>query len=153
MDIQISSNFERYLFDLLGRNHEQLNQYMYKFNENGKFSVTEELHNRAKQDFSAYRLNDDQISNEIQKVYQSTGEIIDPHSVIGVAAAKLENDTSAPTVVLGTAHPAKFPDAVKNAINVDVALPEYLSDLMDRPEKMEKMNNNLEEIKQLIDRY
>jgi len=150
MDIQISSNFERYLFELLERDPAHLNTHMKAFSRHGKFTIGKALLTRAQKDFSAYRLDDQQITEEIQRVYRSGGEIIDPHSIIGIAAARLEKDTSSPTIVLGTAHPAKFPDAVREAIGVDVALPSHLGDLMKRPEKMSSVDNDLEEIKRMI---
>ena len=150
MDIQISSNFERYLFELMQRDHAGLNHCMTQFSQQGRFDVGVSLLKKAQQDFSAYRLDDGQITEEIRSVYRSTGEIIDPHSVIGIAAAKRENHASAPTIVLGTAHPSKFPDAVKEAIDLEAKLPDHLDNLMHKPERMLNVDNDPEEIKRII---
>ncbi|NKB75709.1 MAG: threonine synthase [Gammaproteobacteria bacterium] len=150
MDIQISSNFERYLFELFSRNHEELNRCMIELNRDGKFSIDTTTLNKAQQDFSAHRFCDEKISDEIRRIYQSSGEIIDPHSVIGVAAANAENDNTAPTIVVGTAHPAKFPDAVKNAIGVNIPLPAHLGDLLTKKEKMTTVENDVEKVKAIV---
>ena len=151
MDIQISSNFERYLFELLQRDSEHLNSLMTSFHETGEFSVDNSVLQKAKGDFNAFRLDDGQTAKDIKAVYQSTGEIIDPHSIIGVSAAKQEKDQSAPIVVLGTAHPAKFPDAIKQSIGVDCPLPHHVGDLMSLPEKSQDVENDKSEIQSLID--
>ena len=151
MDIQISSNFERYLFELLGHDSDHLSRLMQSFSDSGEFTIESEMLHKAQKCFAAYRLSDDQISGEIAHIYQTTGEIIDPHSVIGVSAAKQENDTSVPTIVLGTAHPAKFPDAIRSAIGVDVSLPSHLGNMMSKPEKVITSDNSLNSIKSIIE--
>ncbi len=151
MDIQISSNFERYLFELLGHDSDQLNHMMSDFNQSGKFTIDNSLLQKARQDFGAYRMNDQQIKQEINQIYQSSGEIIDPHSIIGVSAAKNILDASIPTVALGTAHPAKFPHAIKLASGVDVELPARLGDLMQREEKVLHVDNDLASLRSTID--
>ena len=151
MDIQISSNFERYLFELLNHDSDHLSKLMQSFSDSGEFTIESEALHKAQQCFAAYRLSDDQVSAEIKHIYQTTGEIIDPHSVIGVSAAKQQNDTSVPTIVLGTAHPAKFPDAIRSAIGVDVALPDHLGDMMSKPEKVIASDNSLNSIKSIIE--
>ena len=159
MDIQISSNFERYLFELLAHDSDQLNHIMASFNESGKFTIDNSLLQKAQQSFGAYRMDDKQIKTDINQIYKSTGEIIDPHSIIGVSAAKnsakntAKNglDPSLPTVAIGTAHPAKFPQAIKLATGIDVTLPARLRDLMNMEEKVENVDNNLESIKTRID--
>ncbi len=152
MDIQVSSNFERYLFELLAHDSDQLNQMMASFNESGRFSIDKPLLQRAQQDFGAYRMNDQQIKAEIKRIYKSTGEIIDPHSIIGITAAKNTLDSSIPTVALGTAHPAKFPQAIKLATNVDVALPTRLGDLMRRQEKFVELDNDITALRATIEK-
>lgn len=161
MDIQISSNFERYLFELLAHDSERLNHIMDSFNQSGKFTLDQGLLKKAQQTFGAYRMDDKQIKTAIHQIYKSTGEIIDPHSIIGVFAAKnaaqqdAQNglDSSLPTVAIGTAHPAKFPQAIKLATGIDVALPAHLGDLMTLEEKVENVDNNLAAIKTSIDSF
>ncbi len=151
MDIQISSNFERYLFELVGHDSDELNDLMSRFSGAGKFSISQSLLSKARQHFSAYRLDDNQITKEILRTYKSTGEIIDPHSIIGVSAARREQDSSVPTVILGAAHPAKFPEAIKLATNIDVTLPAHVGDLMSMEEKLLYIDNDLAAVKSLVD--
>jgi threonine synthase len=150
MDIGISSNFERYLFELLNHDSEQLGFLMDQFSSSGKFQVSNSLLNSAKQEFSAYRLSDEQITKDIQETYQLTGEVIDPHSIIGVSAAKQEKENETPVVVLGTAHPSKFPDAIRNALGIDAPLPKQAGDLLNMEEKYSNIENDAEKLKQLI---
>jgi len=150
MDIGISSNFERYLFELLDHDASRLNALMSSFSSTGKFEIEGNLLDKAKQDFSAYRLDDRQTARDIKSVYKGTGEVIDPHSIIGVSAARQEGDTETPTVVLGTAHPAKFPEAIKNAIGIDVPLTKQAGNLFSMKESYADIENNPHLLKQLI---
>ena len=151
MDIQISSNFERYLFELLNRDSEKICELMQTFSLNGCFEIDSADLARANQLFAAHRLSDSETSNEIAQVYQDTGEIMDPHSVIGVAAARRHAQQGIPTVVLGTAHPAKFAESVKAATGVEVALPQTAAHILEGEERLVRIQNDLEEIKKLID--
>ena len=151
MDIQISSNFERYLFELVDRDSAALCEYMTAFSQKGVFEIPNSLLQRAKSDFWAHRIDDAETSREIDRIYQSTGEILDPHSAIGVAAARSQANNTLPTIVLGTAHPAKFPDAVQAAAGVTIGLPNHLHDLFDRPEKMTDAPNDFKAIQQIIE--
>ena len=151
MDIQVSSNFERYLFELLAHDSGQLRRIMASFNGYGKFKIDQSLLQKAQRIFGAYRMDDQQIKTDINQIYQSSGEIIDPHSIIGISAARAFAEADVPTVALGTAHPAKFPRAIKLATGIDVALPARLGDLMTMEEKVENVDNNLESIKTRID--
>ena len=152
MDIQISSNFERYLFELLDHDSDRLNDHMQSFSKSGQFRVDRALLDRARQSFSSYSINDQQIRQQIRQTWQATGEIIDPHSIIGIAAARLEGDSSAPTVVIGTAHPAKFPDAIREVTGKTVSLPEFVGDLMNMEESSSDIDNDLPALKSLISR-
>jgi len=151
MDIQISSNFERYLFELFDHDHDKLNIVMASFSETGKFSIDAGLLQKAQICFGAYRIDDQQTTADIKQIYNATGEIIDPHSIIGVSAARREQDSSTPTVVLGTAHPAKFPHAIKLATNVDVELPDHVGDLMEKEERVTRVGNDLSAIQAIVD--
>ncbi|MCY4275731.1 MAG: threonine synthase, partial [Gammaproteobacteria bacterium] len=115
MDIGISSNFERYLFELVNHDSERLHGLMQNFQAEGRFDVDQDILIRARENFSAYRLTDEETRKDIEATYRTTGEIIDPHSIIGVSAARKEGFREAPIVVLATAHPAKFPDAIDSA--------------------------------------
>lgn len=153
MDIQISSNFERYLFELLDRDGARLSGLMAQFREQGEFRLEDGLMARARADFASHRFDDDAIRATIAKVRADTGMIVDPHTAIGIAAAEAERTAGGldgPVVALACAHPAKFPDAVERACGVRPALPEALSDLLERPERVYDMANNLDSLKQFI---
>lgn len=155
MDIQISSNFERYLFELGGRDSAQVCAWMAQFGAHGTFEVAPEIHRKATELFFAKRFSDEETRAQIKQTYEQTGELLDPHSAIGVAAAhaaiqKFPED-DAPTVALGTAHPAKFADAVFTACGARVALPESLQGILQRTERMQRIDNDAAAVKALID--
>lgn len=152
MDIQISSNFERYLFELLGRDAGRIRGLMTDFTETGSFGISDAELAEARTLFAAHRLDDGETSAEIQRLHRDTGEVMDPHSVIGVAAARQHGEPGIPTVVLGTAHPAKFADAVQAACGVRVALPPSVGHIMAGEERVQRVSNTLEEVTRLIDR-
>ena len=151
MDIQISSNFERYLFELLDRDASKIRDLMHEFGREGRFEISSADLSRANQLFAAHRLSDEETSKEISRVYEETGEIMDPHSVIGVAAARMHGQSGIPTIVLGTAHPAKFAEAVTTATGVQVELPPAARKIMQGEEKVQKISNDLEQVQRLID--
>lgn len=143
MDIQISSNFERVLFDLIGRNSAQLGTWMREFKDSGRFTVDEATHQKFSREFKAYRCSDDGTIATIRKVYDDTGIIIDPHTAVGFSALEQSGfKTGRPQVALACAHPAKFPDVVKRATGQTPELPEHLRDLMERPERYSVMDND-----------
>ncbi len=143
MDIQISSNFERYLFDMLGRDAEKLKALMEAFKRDGKYVAA------IGDDFTAHRCDDVQTLAVIKKVFDETGYVLDPHSAVGMAAA-LEMKSAGPIVTLATAHPAKFPDAVEKATGTRPTLPPHLADLMGRPENFDKLPNDFNGLKSFI---
>jgi len=151
MDIQISSNFERYLFELLNRDSDQIRHLMSQLTSSGEFAVSSEIHRKATDLFSAHRLSDKETRDEIKRVHEQTGELIDPHSAIGIAAARIYSESSVPTIAFGTAHPAKFGAAVTAACGMEVPLPQPLQVIMHSKEKFERVANDLEAIKKLID--
>lgn len=151
MDIQISSNFERYLFELFGRDAGKLSNVMREFKQSGKFSVSSELIEKARQEFAAFRTSDEETLSTIKSVHTETGYTLDPHTAVGVKAAQdVMKNAKGPVVVLGTAHPAKFPDAVEKATGQRPPLPEHLADLLSREERLTVLPNNLQEIKAYI---
>ncbi len=153
MDIQISSNFERYLFDLLGRDAKRLDSLMREFKATGQFKIDENLLNKARNKFCASRADDEETLRLIRECYEQDNYILDPHTAVGLKGARLlsnrnnsGNDSSNDNeviVLLATAHPAKFPDAVEKAIGIRPDLPEHLSDLFERKEIMQNQPNNL----------
>ncbi len=152
MDIQISSNFERYLFDLFDRDPHKVTTAMNQFKAVGHFELDENLMAKARGEFTAFRADDAQTKATIKSIYDETGYILDPHTAVGMTGAlemavtnKNENIIS-----LACAHPAKFPDAVEDAIATRPPLPSHLSDLLDRTEHMTRIDNDIENVQQYI---
>ena len=155
MDIQISSNFERYLFDLLGRDSDKLNAIMEGFKTSGSFSLNQDLMDQACAQFRAFRANDDDTLDIIRTIHSETGYVLDPHTAVGMRggiALAEENGyrDDAPVVSLACAHPAKFPDAVKKACTIHPELPEHLSDLFEREERVDILPNDLGTVQTFI---
>jgi threonine synthase len=135
MDIQISSNFERLLFELLDRDPVATRLAVETFRDTGRMPVPESAWRRARGLFHGFRLDDAGTLGEIQLVHETTGYLADPHTAIGIAAANaLGPRPGVATVALATAHPAKFPEAIRRATGQAVGLPGRLSDLYQRPE-------------------
>jgi len=144
MDIQVSSNFERFLFDLLGRDGARVKSTIDGFRRTGSFSVSADELARARKTFDGFRLDDEGTEKEIARLHRETGMLVDPHSAIGIAAARAcRPQDGGPVIALATAHPAKFPDAVEKATGVRPHLPARLSDLMTRPERCTVLPNEL----------
>jgi len=135
MDIQISSNFERLLFSLMGDDGVQVAAAMQGFRATGQMALTADQHRTLTAGFRGARVDDDATMATIARVHGDTGVVLDPHTAVGVAAAALQPDPDAVTVALACAHPAKFPDAVERAMGRRPALPDHLADLLDRPER------------------
>lgn len=151
MDIQVSSNFERYLFDLFGEDGARVRDFMATFRRDGVFEIGETMLAGVSSLFQGYRLDDEGTRAVIRRLYEETGELIDPHSAIGVAAGRARRrDPATPMVALATAHAAKFPDAVEAATGVRPALPDRLSDLFQRPERYDVLPNDLEAVKDYV---
>lgn len=143
MDIQVSSNFERLLFDLCNRNPLQLKKLMDDFKTGGSFSVLPKMLEQAQTIFSGVRCDDDQTLAAIAHADRDYGYLIDPHTAVGFHAYEmLKNALDGPVIILGCAHPSKFPDAVEKATGKHPALPKSLSDLFDRPERMTVLPNS-----------
>jgi threonine synthase len=135
MDIQISSNFERLLFELLDRDPVATRLAVETFRDTGHMPVPESAWRRARGLFHGFRLDDAGTLAEIERVHETTGYLADPHTAIGIAAATaLGPRPGVATVALATAHPAKFPEAIRRATGQGVGLPARLSDLYQRPE-------------------
>ncbi|HZT18392.1 MAG TPA: threonine synthase [Dongiaceae bacterium] len=136
MDIQVSSNAERLLFDLCGREGRRLAAAMEALQRTGRLALDAEQHGRLRSLFSGHRLSDSETLAAMASLHGETGELIDPHSAIGLAAARaVALDRDIAVVALATAHPAKFPEAVERATGRRPALPPALADLHARPER------------------
>jgi len=152
MDIQISSNFERLLFDLYGRDGKALAEAMAGFRSSGTLEVGANTLGGVRELFDAGRLDDEGTLGAIVDCRKRFGVTLDTHSAVGYAVAQQHRrDAKVPMVVLSTAHPAKFPDAVEKAVSERPALPPRLSDLMDRTERLEGLPNDVAALKGLID--
>ena len=134
MDIQVSSNFERLLFEILGRDAALTAQTMLDFRATGHMKVSEAAWHQATSLFQGFRLDDDATLAEIRALYHSSGYLADPHSIIGIAAARALGRPETPVIAMATAHPAKFPDAIERAIGQRPPLPAHLADLYERAE-------------------
>ncbi|HYZ62101.1 MAG TPA: threonine synthase [Acetobacteraceae bacterium] len=135
MDIQVSSNFERLLFELLDRDPAATAAAMQGFRTEGRMAVPEAAWHRARTLFHGFRLDDSGTTEEICRLH-GQGYLADPHSAIGIAAARALPLPHVPTVAAATAHPAKFPDAMQAATGQRPPLPARLADLYERPEHL-----------------
>ncbi len=145
MDIQVSSNFERLLFELLGRDPAALRGAMVGFGETGRMAVPEAAWREARRLFRGFTLGDEATVAEMRRLAETSSYVADPHSAIGIAAGRANRVKGVPMVVSATAHPAKFPDACRRA-GASVALPPHLSDLFARPERFDLVANSLDEV-------
>ncbi|MEH6635725.1 MAG: threonine synthase, partial [Halioglobus sp.] len=151
MDITVSSNFERLLFDLYDRDGAAIADLMQRF-DNGDIAFADAAMDKARALFSSECVSDEQTCEQIASTWAECEYLLDPHSAIGVKAALdcgLSPDV--PVVTLATAHPAKFPDAIKSAgLDQDVALPTHLQDLFERSERLEVLPNDLSAVQGFI---
>jgi threonine synthase len=152
MDIQISSNFERLLFDLYGRDGKVLAEAMATFRKTGTLTVGANALGGVRALFDAGRLDDSGTLQAIADANRHFGETLDPHTAVGYAVAQQHRrDPKVPMIVLATAHPAKFPDAVQKATGVRPPLPPRIDDLLDRTERADRLPNDADALKALID--
>ncbi len=151
MDIQISSNFERLLFELCDRDGGRVAALMRDFRQTGRLDIGHNVWAMAGETFDAHSLDDPETLGAITAFARATGEVVDPHTAIGlVAAAARRRDLTVPMVALGTAHPAKFPDAVTQAVGEAPALPARLADLYQREERFAPLPNDLATVREYI---
>ena len=152
MDIQISSNFERLLFDLYGRDGAKVAATMKHFRETGPFDLDPALMAQLEGIFASGRKDDAETTQIIRDVYRKYDYVVDPHTAVGIGVAqdwkRAHPDTA--LVTLATAHPAKFPDAVKEATDVAPDLPAHLSDLMTREERYDVLPADLARVQDYI---
>ena len=138
MDIQVASNFERLLFEASGRDAQKISLLMDDFSALGSLEIPTGMHEFITRDFVSARADEAEVSNMMKRHYESDALLVDPHTSVGLVAAdklRAENKLGGEIVVLATAHPAKFPDAVKAATGVSPGLPPQYSDLYERPER------------------
>lgn len=149
MDIQVSSNFERALYYAYDGDGAAIAQQMQELKDNGGFHVSQGALERLRETFLSGRASEDETSATIAATMQASGEILCPHSAVGVKVAT-EHVGAVPMVTLATAHPAKFPDAVEAATGIRPPLPNRMADLYDRPERVTPVDNDLVALESLI---
>ena len=150
MDIQVASNFERALFEGCGRDADWTAAAMQDFAATRKLVLPAPVLAGLRDRYNAFASNDDETRAAIAAVYKETGRILDPHTAVGAAAAMKMGNPLSPVVILSTAHPAKFPQAVREAIGVDPPEPGRLSGLKTLPERQEVLANDPALIKRFI---
>ena len=150
MDIQISSNFERLMFEAEGRDAEPVVRAMDSLKQSSAFNLSEKARQSMARLFDSGRADVNQTANTIDRVLKGSGYLLDPHTAIGVHVAQNIKASATPMVVLGTAHPAKFPAAVEAASGINPALPNWLGDLMSRSENYDVLPNDLEKLQAYI---
>jgi len=152
MDIQISSNFERLLFDLYGRKAFSVKQTMKYFRDNGPFKIDDNLMAELKKTFTSYRVSDDETLGIIKNIYNKYNYIIDPHTAVAIGAAEEYQKKNPENLIvsLSTAHASKFPYAIKKSINIEPSLPERLKDIFDRDEKYDILKSKRSIIEEYI---
>ena len=151
MDIQISSNFERLLFEMNNRDGGATTEQLNMFRQNGNLSVKPDQFARwIEPTFRAYRASDEETLAVMKRIHSESGMLVDPHTAIGIASAEACAEPGVPTITLATARPAKFPDAVKRATGVHPALPEHVADLFDRQERIINLPNDLQAVEAFV---
>jgi len=151
MDIMVSSNFERMLFDLYDRDGDKIRGLMEDF-KSGAMHLDESALSKARELFSSYKVDDDVMLEVIRDVFERTEYLLDPHTAIGLKAAReTRRRQDIPMVCLATAHPAKFPEAVRKAgQDTDPALPHHMADLFQREERYEVLANDIGTVQSYI---
>ncbi|MET3601528.1 threonine synthase [Martelella mangrovi] len=149
MDIQISSNFERLLFEASARDAGYIRRAMAGLKQSGAFDIEEETLQHIRSVFSAGRTDQQDAAAEIARTLKETGVVIDPHTAVAMSVARAHQSEN-PMVVLATAHPAKFPAAVKSACGIDPALPAWLAGLMDKEEHFSVLPPELDAVEAFV---
>ncbi len=149
MDIQVSSNFERALFDVYDREGAAVAQLMAELKTDGGFKISQGALDRLRSTFKSGRVSEDETLAMITRANAEMGELLCPHSSVGVKVAQ-DHLGETPMITLATAHPAKFPDAVEKASGIRPDLPARMSDLFDRPERVTRVENDLAQLQELI---
>ncbi|MCL7463675.1 threonine synthase [Phaeovulum sp. NW3] len=150
MDIQISSNFERALFWAYGRDGAAVAQLMDELKAQGGFTVSQGALQALREIYTSGRVSEQETSETITQELTRSGELLCPHSAVGVRVGHAHATAPVPMVTLATAHPAKFPDAVQAATGIRPALPPRMADLFDRPERVTRVPNDLSALEALI---
>ena len=149
MDIQVASNFERLLFDILNHDDQKVSSSMSNLTDNGFFKLEDNELKKIKENFASIKINDAETLRIIKDFFMNYGFILDPHTATAVGASyKVKNKSK--TIILGTAHPFKFLETIKLAIGKNVEPPKQFLNLSEKVEKFEIIDNKLENIKKYI---
>ncbi len=149
MDIQISSNFERLLFDIVGKDDKKVTLLMNNLSKKGFFNLDKEAVKIIKKDFCAKKINDQETLSIIKNTNSESNFVLDPHTAIALGAVK-KIDNLSETIILATAHPYKFLETVKKATGKELSPPPQLSNIVDKEEKFDIIENNISKIKNYI---
>ncbi|HZR87739.1 MAG TPA: threonine synthase [Bradyrhizobium sp.] len=151
MDIQVSSNFERLLFEAGGRDAAVVRRLMDQLKQSGRFVLPDATLAAIREAFDAGRADETETAAEIRAAWREAGELVDPHTAVALSVAERDSsDTNVPNIVLSTAHPAKFPDAVEAACGTRPQLPAWLDGLMTRGEQVKIMANDQNEVERFV---
>jgi len=150
MDIQVSSNFERLLFDAHKRDGAAVSRMMDSLKQSGSFSIGSTAFDKIQAEFAAGRCDEATTAQMIRTTLENSGYLLDPHTAVGYKVAKAHANSGTPMVTLATAHPAKFPDAVQAACDVYPQLPAWQQGLMERAEAFDVIDNDETALKALI---
>ena len=152
MDIQVASNFERYLYYLLDENSREVTALMDQFKSEGKIVVNEEKLRQVKEDFAAQGVQGEECLQTITKYYAETQYLLDPHTSCGVAAYETCNDPGEVCVTLATAHPAKFNESIE-LCKIEQTFPEQIQQLFEKPQYLEVVEADNAEIANKLERF
>jgi threonine synthase len=151
MDIQVSSNFERLLFEASGRDAAEVRRLMESLKQSGRFVLPDATLAAIRAEFDAGRADETETAAAIRAAWRESGDLVDPHTAVALAVADRDTtDSTVPNIVLSTAHAAKFPDAVEAACGVRPGLPAWLEGLMTKPETIKVMKNDVAEIERFV---
>ena len=150
MDIQVSSNFERLLFEVHGRDPYSLRRMMQSLAQSGAFTIGDRQLEQIRHEFQSGATSEAETAAVIRETLAAAGELLDPHTAVGYAVARKLPPSSSPMVTLATAHPAKFPDAVEKASGVRPGLPPRLGHLLSRPERFTVLPNDVDTVRDFI---
>jgi threonine synthase len=150
MDIQISSNFERLLYQAHGRDAAAIRSLMAGLSQSGAFTIAPKELAAIREEFDSFAVNEAEAAKTIAQTLKATGELLDPHSATGFAAALRAKAGTSPMVTLATAHPAKFPEAVEKASGIRPHLPQRLSHLLNAKERFTILPNSATAVRDFV---
>lgn len=151
MDVQVPSNLERYLYEVLGENPDRVSALQAEFARTGRIDLPAEARTAIASDFEAAWRPDTDIVDTIRRTHDQTGVVLDPHTAVAWSVAT-ESSPREPTVVVATAHPAKFPEVVQSATGLTPQLPDHLAEQLSAPERLERMRPDLARLADLLER-